>query len=562
MAFTSAPAERRDEPATRRAEARPDMSSSRRRDPVRSSSLVLVVGALLGIFALGYFSVLTRPSAAAATVWWPASGLALGLGIHTPRRRLWIACAAVAAVLILPRLAQYGTVRLALAATLGTALEMAVGTLILRHREQQLPRLASRRDLAMLVLAVVTAATVYDVTIAATTLASGNVRLAMLQLFSEGPRRAAGMLLVAPLFMRIPPLERARGALFTMGHIVVALALSGLVFGVNALPLTVLVVVPPVMGALWIGTRWLFVEMIAISAVASRASAWGRGPFSFARYGSDQGATLLQVFELTMAVIVLVVSLTVSGERRAASRVRRQDAEELARAGEVQRALRPAELPSQPGWEHGAAAVSARQVGGDFYDLRISGGCAVMSLGDVMGKGAGAGLLAAATRTALRASGPERRPADALAECYRILEDDLMRSGAFVTLGYAVIDLRSGDAQLADAGHGLTFVVGKDGRDVERIATRDLPLGLETDWSQVATHLRPGESLLMVSDGVLDRWGGTVDGLMEAIRRLRTDPAIGSPRQLAEALCAGSDAAAVPDDDVTAVMFHRQGDRS
>lgn len=561
MAITSAPPQR-DDRATRPADGRPAVSPARPRGLLSPSSLVLVIGTLVGIFALGSMSVLTRPSAAVATVWWPASGLALGLGIHTPRRRLWLACAAVAGVLILPNLAQYGTARLAVAATVGAALEMAVGTMILRYRMQKLPRLASRRDLAMLVLAVVNAAAVYDVTIAATTLASGDVRLATVQFFSEGPRRAAGMLLVAPLFMRIPPLERARGVLFTIGHIVVALALAGLVFGANALPLSVLVVVPPVLGALWIGTRWLFVEMIAISALASRASAWGSGPFSFARYGPEQGATLLKIFEFAMVVIVLVVSLTVSGERRMASRARRQDAEELALAGEVQRALRPADLPSQPGWEHGAAAVSARQVGGDFYDLRISGGHAVMTLGDVMGKGAGAGILAAATRTALRFSGPERPPAEALVECCRILEDDLHRSAAFVTLGYAVIDLASGDVQLADAGHGLTFVVGKDGRDVERAATHDLPLGLEKGWSQAVTHLRPGESLLMVSDGVLDRWGGAVDGLMEAIRRLRSDPAIGSPQQFVEVLCAGSDATAMPDDDATAVMFHRQAARS
>jgi hypothetical protein len=559
MAIISAPTERREDSRPGTADALPQQPPSGLARYGIGSSTLLVIGTLVGIFILGTFSVLTRPAQAVATVWWPASGLALGLGIHTPRRRLWVACVAVAAVLILPNLGQYGTVRLAVAATFGAALEMAVGTLILRYRLQQLPRLASRRDLAMLVLAVVNAATVYDLTIAATTLASGDARLAMVNLFSEGPRRAAGMLLVAPLFMRIPRLERASGPLFTAGHMVVALALAGLVFSGNALPLTVLVVVPPVVGALWIGTRWLFVEMIAIGVLASRASFAGNGPFSFARYGPEQGATLLQAFELALAVIVLVVSLTVSGERRVASRARRQDAEELERAGVVQRALRPAQLPSQPGWEHGAAAVSARQVGGDFYDLRISGGWAVMTLGDVMGKGAAAGILAAATRTALRVSDPDRRPAAALADCYRILEDDLVRSAAFVTLGYAVIDLHSGEVWLADAGHGLTFVVGKDGRHVERLFSKDLPLGLETGWSEVHSCLRPGESLLMVSDGVLDRWGGSVDELMRAIGRLRVDPAIESPQMLAEVLCRAGQGPVIPEDDVTAVMFHRQG---
>ncbi|MBI4899050.1 MAG: SpoIIE family protein phosphatase [Actinobacteria bacterium] len=559
MAIISAPTERRDDrrPDTAVAPAQ-QSASGLERYGIRSSTL-LVAATLVGIFALGSFSVITRPAEAAVTVWWPASGLALGLGIHVPRRRLWMACAAVALVLILPNLAQYGTVPLAVAATFGAAAEMAVGALILRPRGPGLPRLASRRDLFMLVLAVVNAATVYDLTIAATAFATGDAKFAMVQLFAEGPRRAAGMLLVAPLFMRIPPLERSFGPLFGVGHLAVSVALSALVFGQNTMPLAGVVMIPPVMGALWLGLRWLIVEMLAIAVAASYASVAGRGPFSFARYGPERGATLLQAFELTMAFIVLVLSLTVSGERRVASRARRQDAEELERAGVVQRALRPAQLPSQPGWEHGAAAVSARQVGGDFYDLRISGGWAVMSLGDVMGKGAAAGMLAAATRTAVRVSGPESRPAAALAECYRILEDDLLRSDAFVTLGYAVIDLHSGEVWLADAGHGLTFVVGKDGRDIERLASVDLPLGLGTEWSDVHSCLRPGESLLMVSDGVLDRWGGGIDGLVEAVRRLRSDPAIESPQMLVEVLCRAGQGPVVPEDDVTAVIFHRQG---
>jgi len=676
-AITSVPAERREQRRSR-VLARPQGPSSRPMLWPPSKHMVLVAATLIGIFALGWFSVLTRPAEAVAAVWWPASGLAIGLSIRTPRRHLWLACVAVGVVLLGANLAQYGSVPLAIASSFGAGVEMAIGTLILRSGGRETPVLATRRDLARLLLAVVAAATAYDVTIALTTLATGDGHVALLRLFSAGPRRAAGMLLVAPLFMRLPALERHPGRVLTMIQIGVALAVTALVFGANDYPLAFLVIVPPMVGALSIGPRWLLVEMLAIAVIASYASANGHGPFFFARFGPTTGATLLQAFELTMATIVLVISLTVSGERRTASRLsaselvyrlnfetslagllvvvnagpswtvqhhneaaaalfpqldagsweladllggepanaiiavaeqqpprrtgfavqaadgrlfrvslasldvdsdedtfaiqlldftdalraRRQDAEELDRAGEVQRALSPAELPSRPGWEPGAAAVSARQVGGDFYDLRIAGGFAVMTLGDVMGKGAGAGILAAAARTALRASTPERRPADALGDGVRIIEDDLRRSNAFVTLGYAVINLLSGDVCLADAGHGLSFVVGKDGRDVERLATLDLPLGLGSEWSEIHTGLEPGESLLMVSDGVLDRWGGSIEGLMDAIRVLRADRSIGSPQQLAEILCKGADGVSVPGDDATAVIFHREGSRS
>lgn len=557
-AITSASAERRANRPSDRALTRPKGPSSRPSPSRPWQHIMLVAATLGGICVLGWFSVLTRPAEAVAAVWWPAAGLALGLGIQTPRRRLWLACLAVAAVLLPVNLAQYGSVTLAIASSFAAAVEMAIGTLVLRSANEGKPVLATRSDLALLVLAVVIAATAYDVTVAMTTWATGDARVAVLQLFSEGPRRAAGMLLVAPVFMRLPVRERHAGRVRTVTQIVVALVVALLVFRMNDLPLAFLVIVPPVLGALWFSLKWLLMEMLAVAVIASYASANGHGPFSFARLGPTAGGTVLQAFELTMATIVLVIALTVSEERRIASRAQRQDAEELARAGEVQRALTPAAFPSSPGWEHGAAAVSARQVGGDFYDLRIVGRCAVMTLGDVMGKGAGAGILAAATRTSLRAASPEMSPADALAEAVRILSDDLSNSHSFVTLGYAAIDLISGEVRMADAGHGLAFVVGKDRRDVQRLASMDLPLGLGTEWSVIHTSLEPGESLLMVSDGVLEGWGGSIEELTSAIRLLTSDPSIGSSQALAEILCRGADGAPTASDDATAVIFHRQ----
>ncbi len=556
--ITSASAERRAKRETSRAVDSSQDAPSRLALWPPSSSAVLAAATLVGIFALGWFSVVTRPALAAGAVWWPASGLAIGLGIRTPRRLLWWSALAVGVVLLGANVAQDGSLPMAVASSVGAALEMAIGTMILRSGGRETPRLANRGDLARLLMAIVLAVTAYDVTTAVATLALGDPMAALLQVFSAGPRRAAGMMLVAPLFLRVPALDRNPGRAFSISQLCVALLSAVLVFGVNDFPLAFLVIVPPVVGALSIGARWLTIELLLVSVIASYASANGHGPFSFARVGPVAGGMLLQAFELTMAIIVLLISLTVTGERRAAARAQRQDAEELASAGVVQRALTPAELPSRPGWEHGAAAVAARHVGGDFYDLRIAGRFAVMTLGDVMGKGAGAGLLAAATRTALRASHPERRPSDALGDGVRIIEDDLNRSNAFVTLGYAVINLLTGDVTLADAGHGLSFVVGKDGRDVGRLASTDLPLGLGTEWSEVRTRLEPGESLLMVSDGVLDRWGGSIEELMEAIRVLRSDPAIESPQQLAEVLCKGGDPDAEPEDDATAVMFHRE----
>ena len=673
--------------AERRAERRSIHTQPPRDEPSPTWSLwppsppvLLAVATLVGILLLGLFSVLTIPAKAVATVWSPAAGLALGLGIRTPRRYLWLASVAVVLVIFYVNVAYFRSWPLTVAVSAAAGLEMAIGTLILRWGGKETPTLVTHRDLARLLFAVIVAATAYPLTLSITTLATGDAATALLHLFSAGPRRAAGMLLVAPLFMRLPTLGRRAQPRQTAIQLVAALMVTALVFlpSGSYLPLAFLAFLPPVWGALFMEPRWLLVKMLAISTIASYGSATGNGPFSFVRFGPTVGGTLLQVFEITMVTVVMILSLAVARERaattrlgaselvyrrnfetslagilvvvrtesswqvqrynqaaaallpeladgvgelagllgnEAASRVasaadqkppsqtgfevlladgrhfqagiasldlwdgdgtfalqvlditdsvqaQQQADEELERAGEVQRALMPAELPCRPGWAHGAAAVPAREVGGDFYDLRIAGRFAVMSLGDVMGKGVGAGILATATRTALRSFNPDCRPADALADTVRIIEDDLRRTNAFVTLGYAVIDLMSGAVRLADAGHGLTFIVRSERREIERVVTRDLPIGLGSEWSEINVALAPSDSLLMVSDGVLDQWGGSIEQLLAAITQLCADESVGTPQQLAAALCRGAADAGIPGDDATAVVFRREASSS
>ncbi|MCB0911248.1 MAG: SpoIIE family protein phosphatase [Propionibacteriaceae bacterium] len=641
---------------------------------ISSPTGVLVVATLAGIFALGWLSEWTRPAEAVSAIWWPVSGLALGLGVRTPKRHLWLVSAAVALVLLGPNLVHSGTALLGIAASVAAGVEVAIGALILRAGVAGVPSLKTYADLGMLLLAVVTAATAYDLTVAAATFVHGDVSEAITLLFSAGPRRAAGMLLVTPLFLQLPAVERKVRPLQVVLQVSVALLVSVLVFLVNhELPISFVAIVPPMWGAITMAIRWLLVEMLGIAAIASYGSATGQGAFAFPHFGPDLGGTLLQAFELTMVTIVLVVALTVASERtatarlgssellyrsnfetslagmlvlvrdgdawqvqrhndaaaallprltdgvrdlagllgeQAAARVTTADghersegldleiesldgrqfqmgvvpleledgerslavqflditdsvnakaraAEELQRAAEVQRALSPAELPSRAGWEHGAAAVPAREVGGDFYDLRIEGRYAVIFLGDVMGKGIGSGILAAATRTALRSGNPATRPADALADSVRIIDEELTRSNAFVTLGYATVDLLTGRTGLVDAGHGLSFLVRNGGTEVERLAGADLPLGLGSSWGEQRVDLAPGDSLLMVSDGVLEGWGDSVEDLVAAIKGLRADPAVSTPQVFAEALCRGADPGAESTDDATAVLIHR-----
>ncbi|MGO4445142.1 SpoIIE family protein phosphatase [Mycobacterium sp. 2YAF39] len=238
-------------------------------------------------------------------------------------------------------------------------------------------------------------------------------------------------------------------------------------------------------------------------------------------------------------------------------RLRQLEQDEMDRAAAVQRALVPGILPATPGWTFGTSTSPARQVSGDFYDVRVHRPFIVLSLGDVMGKGMDAGMLAAATRTALRSHDPGSTPSDVVNDACGILDGDLRRISAFVTLAYVRVDMETGDFRFADAGHGLHFVVRTSSGQVERLSSDDMPMGLGHHWQELSDHMAPGDMILLVSDGVLDLWGGSVEGLEDAIARCANGNGV-SPQEFVDALCADA-GDMVEADDVTAVALRRNG---
>lgn len=177
---------------------------------------------------------------------------------------------------------------------------------------------------------------------------------------------------------------------------------------------------------------------------------------------------------------------------------------EMDRAGEVQRALLPRRTPVVPGYTLAADAVAAGSVMGDVYDWYDHDGLLRLTLADVMGKGLGAGLVAASVRGSLRTA--RERPLTTVVEDLDVqVSEDLSHLHMFVTAVVADLDGGTGEVLLVDAGHSLTFVLRADDT-WEPIRSTGLPLGMGADEPRVAARvvLRPGDALLCCSDGLLD----------------------------------------------------------
>ena len=226
---------------------------------------------------------------------------------------------------------------------------------------------------------------------------------------------------------------------------------------------------------------------------------------------------------------------------------------EVFHAREMQRRLLPQRKPDLPGLEVAGFCLPSRHVGGDFFDWKLVHGQLRFSLADVMGKGLSAALLAAGMRTLLRGISAYNGLAESVTRCGIDIQEDLTDAASFITLFTAQVDPYSGRFEYVDAGHGLAFVVSPDG-SCRRLISDGLPVGTIPDdhWIGHSDVLEPGETLIAVSDGVLD----ASPDLDSAMRRIAETTA--SSRDVERAVdLVTFHAFSHSNDDITAVAVRR-----
>jgi sigma-B regulation protein RsbU (phosphoserine phosphatase) len=196
-------------------------------------------------------------------------------------------------------------------------------------------------------------------------------------------------------------------------------------------------------------------------------------------------------------------------------------ADELRLASQVQRSLLPPPF-SHPRLDVAREYIPVREIGGDYYDLvPLAGDRLAFALGDVMGKGVPAALLAANLKACLRAhlQTHEVVPAELIARVNRLFWEVTPR-GLFASLFFGLLDLGRGVLEFVNAGHDPPFILRADGtlRDLDEGGT---VLGLveESRYERGAVVVAPGDVLVLFSDGITDR--SNVEGELFGVPRLK-----------------------------------------
>ncbi|MGN6251160.1 MAG: PP2C family protein-serine/threonine phosphatase [Marmoricola sp.] len=334
--------------------------------------------------------------------------------------------------------------------------------------------------------------------------------------------------------------------------VMVALAVVVMVWGAldpTLLPYTVMVL-PMFIGSLWLGPRTLpwFVVVCLIGVTVMVAAQPTVNSRSIAR--------ILVTF--AMGLLILLTSfrrsrLGVSGPRSESMFVDLRD-----------RIARQGGLPALPeGW-HAEAAV--RTAGGTAFagDFVVSGQASGdtqvgdafgVALVDVSGKGVEAGTRSLLLSGAFGGLLVALRPEDFLPAANEYLFRQQWEEG-FATAIHLHLDLRTGAFALRKAGHPPALWL-QAGSGSWRTLDSDGPmLGLlaEADFETVEGVLRPGDALVLYTDGLVERnrrdIGSGIDRLAGAVSLLPRDGFVGGAERILDRL-------ATPSDDCGVLIVHR-----
>ncbi|MDD4907853.1 MAG: SpoIIE family protein phosphatase [Candidatus Omnitrophica bacterium] len=210
--------------------------------------------------------------------------------------------------------------------------------------------------------------------------------------------------------------------------------------------------------------------------------------------------------------------------------------EEMRMGRQIQMMLLPREAPSIAGLNVWGMMEPAKEIGGDYYDFITLPGKGALSvvIGDVSGKGVGAGLLMAMAKTAIHTLSQEQTsPREILLRTNEILNQHV-GGQKFMTMLYFMWRDDTKTLTYSSAGHEHILILRHQSQELEAIQSGGLMLGMIPDIDKFLEEkdiiLAPKDKILLYTDGVTealnqdqDRYG--LDRLKESFKEHSGTPA-------------------------------------
>ena len=220
-----------------------------------------------------------------------------------------------------------------------------------------------------------------------------------------------------------------------------------------------------------------------------------------------QVQTLLRIKERHDQLAVKAAEASRITKRLQAANLQMDQELELARR--LQESFLPQSLPQLPRVRFAVKYKPCARVGGDFYDIfRLDEKHLGFYIADAMGHGIPASLLTIFVKKGVRAkeiSGQSYRlvpPTEVLQKLNRDLVEQQIPDLPFITMVYVLFNCDDGTLQFSRAGHPYPLFIPKDGKPILWQVEGSLLGVFETQYRLQTHHLKPGDKLLLYTDGM------------------------------------------------------------
>jgi hypothetical protein len=224
---------------------------------------------------------------------------------------------------------------------------------------------------------------------------------------------------------------------------------------------------------------------------------------------------------------LFVLSILVASNAVYATRER---GEALAEYGQLADGLREwfvaASFPDNDNVEIAARYIPASvrtMSGGDWYDVYQVGDDLAIVIGDVAGHGADATAQMAQVRNILRGQSTART-LDPAAQI-DLLSRTISESGILATLTYGLLNPETGEFVYTRAGHIPLLIRSASGsvRIEEEAPGPPVGAGVDIEREQEITRLRPGDVLILITDGLVEGIDRDIDLALDEMAKALTE---------------------------------------
>ncbi|MGA8491299.1 MAG: SpoIIE family protein phosphatase [Terriglobales bacterium] len=207
--------------------------------------------------------------------------------------------------------------------------------------------------------------------------------------------------------------------------------------------------------------------------------------------------------DILHAIATEAASLIENARLVQAEEAGRRYQQELAIAASIQQRLMAVTIPEVPFAKLAGRNLSCKEIGGDFFDAVNTDEGLTIVLADVSGKGVSAALLASTLQGMIYSQLTAGMPLTEIVTAVNRFFTDKNIGEKYATVIIARVR-DNGDLEYVNCGHVQPLVVSNGA--VQRPAHGNLPVGLLPDAKYESDHcqLKPGDRLVLVTDGVTE----------------------------------------------------------